>query len=202
MSNTESNFREYVDKFIGENTEYASVEELLEAKVKKPFFSGGKIRKLRKENIVKINYAVNVEDYISFLDYHLGIFPQMFGKWSPMILKSPNALRSALTGNNNQTWTEVPLGDPSLKNNFDEIHIGTQAHGKSQIIAKICITHENWDPKNENRNIGFDICPRVFAAPCSQKYALSVKAIPIMHAATKYYLEMYLPNKNDSSESA
>ena len=125
MSNTESNFREYVDKFIGENTEYASVEELLEAKVKKPFFSGGKIRKLRKENIVKINYAVNVEDYISFLDYHLGIFPQMFGKWSPMILKSPNALRSALTGNNNQTWTEVPLGDPSLKNNFDEIHIGT-----------------------------------------------------------------------------
>ena len=69
MSNTESNFREYVDKFIGENTEYASAEELLEAKVKKPFFSGGKIRKLRKENIVKINYAVNVEDYISFLDY-------------------------------------------------------------------------------------------------------------------------------------
>ena len=126
---------------------------------------------------------------------YLDIFPQMFGKWSPVVLKSPSMLRSALTGSNNQTWTDVPLGDPSLENNFDEIHIGTQANGKSNIVAKICITHEKFDPKNENRNIIFEVCPKVFAAPCPQKYQLSVKVIPILHAATKYYLEVYLPEK-------
>lgn len=39
---TEPTFREYVDKFVSENTDYSSADELLGAKIKKPFFSGGR----------------------------------------------------------------------------------------------------------------------------------------------------------------
>lgn len=202
MSNNEMNFKEYVDKFVSENTAYKSADELLEAKIKKPIFSRGKINKLRFANIEKVGFAIDIADYISFLDYYLGIYPQMFGKWSPVNLASPGMIRSTLTGNNNQTWTEVPLGDPSLENRYDEIHIGTKANGKDSVIAKVCITHEHFDPKNENRNMIFEVCPRVFGAPCPQKYELCVKVIPILHAATKFYLEMNLPGKKGNITNA
>ena len=154
------------------------------------------------KHIVKIDFEADIADFIAFLNNNLSIFPQMFGTWSPVVLKSPNAIRSALTGNNNQTWTEVPLGDPSIDNRYDEKHIGTAANGKQNIIAKVCITHEKFDINNPNRNMIFEVVPRVFASPCPSKYQLSVKLIPIMYAAAKYYLEVYLPAKEEKLADA
>ena len=199
---TELTFREYVDKFVSENSDYSSADELLGAKIKKPFFAGGKINKLRTKHIEKIDFEADIADFIAFLNNNLGVFKNTFGTWSPVVLKSPSAIRSALTGNNNQTWTEVPLGDPSTENRYDEKHICTTVNGKQNIIAKVCITHENFDVNNPNRNIIFEVLPRVFASPCPSKYELSVKLIPILHAAAKYYLEVYLAEKKEKLSEA
>lgn len=199
MENTALNFREYVDKFISESTEYTSAEELLSANVKKPFFSGGKLRKLRLKYVIWVPSAIDLQDLIVFLDSYMKEYSGFFGKWSLMAIKKPNAVKSALSGSNDHEWQEVPFGDKALENKYDEYVIGTVVNGKNSIIAQISITHEDFNPAKEKRRLFFSVTPRVVLAPCPSSYSLSVKAIPIMHAATKYYLEVYLPGKNGSS---
>lgn len=197
MDNTVKNkatFIDHLNDFIKSNTEYTSANELINAKIKKPFFANGKIRKLRKNSIVKINYAIDYEDFLNFLNLNLGSLG-CFGKWSPVTIKSPSVLRAAATGNNNQFWSEVPLGDPSLESKYDEMIFGAIAENRENILARIAITHEGLDPNNENRNIIFEVSPRILFSPCPKKYVLNVKFIPILQAATLYYINEYLPNK-------
>ncbi|MGN0679485.1 MAG: hypothetical protein ACI4JS_07475 [Oscillospiraceae bacterium] len=196
MENTELTFKEYVDKYILENTGYKSADDLLGAKVKTPFFSGGKLRKLRLKYVTWIPSAIDLEDLIRFLDSYMKEFSGFFGRWSLMVMKQPGVVKSALTGDNNQRWQEVPFGDESLENKYDEYIIGTAVEGKENILAQISITHEGFNPSKEKRRLFFSVTPRVFLAPCPSEYSLSVKAIPIMHAALDYYLNEYL-NKNE-----
>lgn len=108
-----------------------------------------------------------------------------------MLLEAPGFARSMLTGNNNPKWMEKEFGDPSLDNRNDEHTIGTTLGKKDGIVVNIIITHENFDAKNENRNIIPEVDPRVFGAPCHSKYALTVKLAPIIRAAVDYYLDVF-----------
>lgn len=197
MSNTNdlTEFKNYVDDYIKANTAYGSAHEIIVAKIKKPFFAGGKIRKVKKQYTRTINYAIDLIDFRDFLNDHLCAYPDMFAVWHPMLLEAPGFARSMLTGNNNPKWTEKEFGDPSLDNRNDEHTIGTTLGKKEGIVVNIIITHENFDAKNENRNIVPEVDPRVFGAPCHSKYALTVKLAPIIRAAVDYYLDVYLPNK-------
>lgn len=114
---------------------------------------------------------------------------------------APNAPGSTRTGTfnadreKNPKWTEKEFGDPKLENKFDEHFIGTTLGKKDGIIVNILITHEKFDPKNENRNIITEVVPRVFGSPCHSKYALTLKLAPIIRAAIDYYLDVFLPGK-------